>query len=281
MESVERRLEVVRAEGSRLAQYLAGLDSDAWQAPSACDRWQVGDVVAHLAGGADFYHDSVTRGLAGDASPPAGRPPPGTGDSVAANEGIARTALSLRESLGGSVLSRFEERSDRLNSLFAQIAGDQWQTPCYHPASLFPVSRFVDLRISELAMHSWDIRSPLDADARLSPDTLPTFMDMGPTVALRWGFQPGPRLPRPLRYRFQVDGAELVHTDIIIDGDDCHGEAPSQDEQPDLTFRCSAQTLALVLYGRADTAAALADGRLTWDGDPSLARQFSQWFGAR
>ncbi len=101
MESVERRLEVVQAEGDRLAQYLAALPSDAWTRPSACDRWEVRDVVAHLAGGADFYHDSVTRGLAGRLlAQSAGRPEPGKGDPVQSNDGIARGSIALRESLG-------------------------------------------------------------------------------------------------------------------------------------------------------------------------------------
>ena len=280
MESVERRLEVVRAEGERLAQYLAGLSSDAWHRASACDRWEVRDVVAHLAGGADFYHDSVTRGLQGDSSPSAGRPQPGTGDPVQSNEGIARGAVTLRESLGEQVLAQFRERSARLNRLFGEIASDQWDTTCYHPASFFPISRFIDLRISELAMHSHDIRSALEPEAHLSPDTLPTFMDLGPQVALRWGFRPGPKLPQPLRYRFDVSGADLDYTDIVVTGDDCLGEMPGQDA-PDMTFQCSAETLALVLYGRANTAAALADGSLKHDGDPALAQQFAQWFGVQ
>ena len=280
MESIERRLEVVQAEGERLVEYLTGLASEAWTRDSSCDRWEVRDVVAHLAGGADFYHDSVTRGLQGDSSPATGRPQPGTGDPVQSNEGIARGAVTLRESLGEQVLTQFRERSARLNHLFGEVASDQWDTTCYHPASFFPISRFIDLRISELAMHSHDIRSALEAEAHLSPDTLPTFMDLGPQVALRWGFRPSAKLPKPLRFRFNVSGAELEYTDIVVSGDDCRGELPGEDE-PDVTFQCSAETLALVLYGRANTAAALASGALKYEGDAALAQQFAQWFGVQ
>ena len=280
MESVERRLEVLQAEGERLAQYLARLPSDAWSRDSSCDRWEVRDVVAHLAGGADFYHDSVTRGLQGDSSPSAGRPEPGRGDPVQSNEGIARGSIALRESLGNDVLPQFRERNARLNQLFSEVAGDQWETTCYHPASFFPVRRFIDLRISELAMHSHDIRSALEPEARLSDDTLPTFLDLGPQVALKWGFRFGPKLERPLRFRFDIGSADLEYTDIVVEGDDCHGELPGQ-ASPDVTFRCSAETLALVLYGRANTTAALADGSLKYEGDADAARQFAQWFGVQ
>ena len=280
MESVERRLEVVQAEGDRLAQYLARLPSDAWTRPSACDRWEVRDVVAHLAGGADFYHDSVTRGLAGDSSPTPGRPEPGKGDPVQSNDGIARGSIALRESLGEEVLPQFRQRNARLNQLFAQVSGGRWETTCYHPASFFPVRRFIDLRISELAMHSHDIRSAFEPEAHLSPDALPTFMDLGPTVALRWGFTFGPKLERPLRFRFDVGSPDLECTDIVVEGDDCRGELPGNDA-PDVTFQCSPETLALVLYGRANTATALADGTLKYEGDANAAQQFARFFGVQ
>ena len=280
MESTARRLEVLQTEGDRLTQYLAALPSDAWIRPSACDRWEVRDVVAHLAGGADFYHDSVTRGLAGDSSPSLGRPEPGKGDPVQSNDGIARGSIALRESLGDDVLPQFRQRNARLNQLFGQVSGDQWETACYHPASFFPVRRFIDLRISELAMHSHDIRSALEPEAHLSSDTLPTFLDLGPSVALKWGFTFGPKLERPLRFRFDVGSPDLEYTDIVVEGDDCHGELPGSNT-PDVTFQCAPETLALVLYGRANTAAALADGALKYEGNADAARQFAQFFGVR
>ena len=129
-------------------------------------------------------------------------------------------------------------------------------------------------------MHSHDIRSALEPEAHLSPDTLPTFMDLGPQVALRWGFRFGPKLEQPLRFRFDIDSTDLEYTDIVVEGDDCHGELPGQ-AAPDVTFQCSAETLALVLYGRANTAAALADGSLKFQGDAAAAQQFAQWFGVQ
>ena len=41
-------IKVVQTESERLQQYLAALPADAWTKPSACARWEVRDVVAHL-----------------------------------------------------------------------------------------------------------------------------------------------------------------------------------------------------------------------------------------
>jgi uncharacterized protein (TIGR03083 family) len=69
---------VLREETERITAYLADLPAEAWTQPTACDAWQVQDVVAHLVGVAEFYAGNVTRGLQGDTEPPAGRPPAGS-----------------------------------------------------------------------------------------------------------------------------------------------------------------------------------------------------------
>jgi len=43
------RLKALQSEIERLTHYLTALPPDAWNHPSACARWQVADVVAHLA----------------------------------------------------------------------------------------------------------------------------------------------------------------------------------------------------------------------------------------
>jgi len=43
------RVQIVWAEAQQLTRYLHTLPPAAWHHPSACERWQVGDVVVHLA----------------------------------------------------------------------------------------------------------------------------------------------------------------------------------------------------------------------------------------
>src|SRR5215510_2345644 len=72
------RVTVVQAESERLTQYLAALPEEAWSRPSACDLWEVRDVMAHLIDDANAYIDWITRGLQGDTSAPPGWLAPGT-----------------------------------------------------------------------------------------------------------------------------------------------------------------------------------------------------------
>ena len=72
METPPQRLAMLHAEVEALTHYLASLSPAAWHSPSACDQWQVADVLAHLVPQADHLCVVIARGLQGDISPPAG-----------------------------------------------------------------------------------------------------------------------------------------------------------------------------------------------------------------
>ena len=71
------RVQMVWAEAQQITRYLHALPPAAWHCPSACERWQVNDVVVHLATCAEFYAGSICRGLQGDTTPPPGFSPIG------------------------------------------------------------------------------------------------------------------------------------------------------------------------------------------------------------
>ena len=71
----EQRVHLLKSESQRFVDYLSALPEESWGRQSACDRWLVGDVVAHLTGGVDNYFGNIVRGVAGDSSPPEGGAP--------------------------------------------------------------------------------------------------------------------------------------------------------------------------------------------------------------
>ena len=66
-------IQTVMNEATRLGDFLAGLDESAWSRDSACEGWVIGDVVAHLAGGAATWANSINQAVAGDSDPPEGQ----------------------------------------------------------------------------------------------------------------------------------------------------------------------------------------------------------------
>lgn len=276
MSSDEDRVKLVQSESEGLKQYLVGLPSDAWSRPSACDRWQVRDVVAHLASGAEFYLGNISRGLGGDLSPPEGYPPAGTGVRGAFPEANAQSAISVRERLGNQLLFTFNSTNDQLNQLLAGLGPQDRDNLCYHLIGNIPVRTYIDLRIAELAIHGWDIRSRLESEAHLSGGSQSVLMDRIPRFVER-NFRPGSSLPAPVRLRFELTGAVPTRTDIVVEGDKARME-PTVAAGANVTFHSDTETFVLLMYGRLTLASAIADDQVLVEGDHGLAAQCSQWF---
>ena len=281
METLADRVVLVQAESARLTQYLHALPADAWHQPSACTQWQIQDVVAHLTMAAEFYIDTVSRGLRGDTAPPEGFPSAGTVNAAAMAEPLAQMALATRDQLGAQVLTTFEATVTRLHSLLAGVSSQEWEHPCYHPWRLMPVQQFLAMSLQELVLHGWDIRSHLAPDTSLSPESLPALLDLIATSRtsgfLSWAFRPGPRLSTPVRYRFAVTGTTPSQVDIVVEGDQAH-ITEAGDMAASVTFHCDTETYVLVMYGRMSLEAARALGRLRIEGDQALGVAFGQWF---
>ena len=53
---------------------------------------------------------------------------------------------------------------------------------------------------------------------------------------------------------------------------------PAGSDQPDVTFQCDGETYVFVMFGRLKIADALAEGSLTFDGNPAVAIGFGRRF---
>jgi uncharacterized protein (TIGR03083 family) len=268
------RAQIVHAEAKRLEHFLRALSPEDWQRPSACDQWQVADVVAHLAGMS--IAERITRGLHSDLTPPQGGPQTGTLPEEAFREWIAQSAIATRERLGDQLLSVFIAGNDQLDQVLSALRPEDWETLCQHPMGPEPVRTFIDMRITELAMHGWDMRSRFDPQATLSTDSLPALCTTIPR-AVRRAFRPEASRSIPVRYRFVVTKPVAVRQDIVLSREGSRCE-PASDSKADVTFRCTAETYVLVMFGRCSVEAALRDGRLSYEGDPELVAAFGQAF---
>ena len=281
MDAYEGRVVLLRSDSERFERYLSALPDDAWSRQSACDRWQVADVVAHLVGVAEFYAGTVTRGVQGDTSTPEGRAPAGSANAASSSEGIARGAVANRERLGDQLLSTLSSRDNHLNEVLVGLRLEDRDKPCYHPGGFVPAGNFVDMRFKELALHDWDIRSSLEPEAGLSPASLPSMMllisNSLASGSLPWAFWPGPNLSTPVRYRFDVTQPVQLRADVAVEGDKVRLEE-SGGTAADVSFRCDTETFLLLIYGRLAPGTAIASKRLAAEGDDKLTAQFSQWF---
>ena len=271
MATSEELAALVSSESARLLEYFKGLTPSDWEAQSACDAWNSADVVAHMTMAVDMFSANIERGANGDSSPPEGMGPPEEFDLSGRMAANASRAVAMRESLGDTLVEAFAQNCDRLDALLGRMGPSDWDKQCYHPAAYLSVRRYLILRLAEMTVHEWDIRSRLEGSAKLPDDVTPALMELLPGFVVGRFFLPGSDIATPSRFRFSLtDGGSH---DIVAGGGDLRMEASGGDAA-DVTFTCSASTFALLAYGRFTLEEAVAAGDITIEGDRALAAQF-------
>ena len=274
MATSEKLAALVSSESARLLEYFKSLSPADWATQSACDAWTNADVVAHVLGAVDTFSDNIERGAGGDSSPPEGMAPPQETDMSANSARMAANAtraVAMRESLGDSLVEKFAQECDRLDKLLTGMGTGDWEKPCYHPAAILTVSRYLNLRLAEMAVHEWDIRSRLEPSAKMPDAVMPAVLDLLPGFVVGRLFRPGSQIAEQSRFRFNLtDGGSH---DIVAGGGELRMEGSTGDAA-DVTFICNGSTFALLAYGRFTVEEAVASGEMTVEGDRALAGQF-------
>ena len=271
MTTVEMKgmVDLVNLESDRLADFLTGLNDQAWSLNSACEGWTVGDVVGHLTSGAESWAANATRAVAGDADPPPGQQFLATGER-------GSHLISARQQMGPNLLSGYTTAHARLRQVLSSLGPEDWDKPCYHRRGPMPLKDYISLRVQELSVHGWDIRSGLDKSAELGEESLPVLVSKVPRW-LRTAFLPGQGLPTPTRFRFDISGPVPIKEDLLVTGDDYQVE-PSGGNQADVTFQCNTGNYILLIFGRLNLEEALTGGRLAIGGAKDRASEFTTWF---
>ena len=265
---------VVTKEATRLKAFLSRMTPQDWDADSACQGWIVEDVVAHLASGAGRWAAAITRALEGNAGPPPGGSflAPGERASHPFGPEIRQSRQQTRDELLASFISGYEQ----LANILAGVKEAGWEKPCFHRRGPLPMWQYLGVRLQELTLHGWDIRSGLDASAELWDEPLAQLMGMVPRW-LRTAFIANQDLPTPVRYRFDISSPVDVHEDILVTGAEYHA-SPSGAESADAILRGSTGNYLLLIFGRLQVEPAVASGRLSVEGSLDQAQTFNTWF---
>ena len=133
-------------------------------------------------------------------------------------------------------------------------------------------SDYVDLRIQEMTIHDWDMRSAFDPGCRLDAESVERLLEIAP-MWLGMTFRPGPAIPEAKVFRFELDGHPTRNHDVSVTGSQFH-VGPASTGQADALLRCDADSYLLYIYGRIDSSSS----RLRVAAEPALMAQFEAWF---
>ncbi len=251
--------------------------------PTACAEWDVGTVAAHLAGGAIRQRDAMLRGRDGNGGPPPGEETQPTPDQVQQSNAVNN--VQTRNEWGDALLDNFRQGYESLDDTLQ--SWNDWSISCWHRRrGTITAESYVDLRIQELVIHDWDIRSGGIGAGELDGEGIVALLPAS-EMWYQLCFRPTAPLTTPVTYRFDIgggsEGAALQH-DVVVTGDGFTVTECSSERQPELTVRGDAGTYLLCLYNRVDWNTAKRAGRIrvsqTADTIAHVAlRNLGRWFG--
>ncbi|HZC26307.1 MAG TPA: maleylpyruvate isomerase family mycothiol-dependent enzyme [Actinopolymorphaceae bacterium] len=171
-EGKDNLLRVVRQEAEGM--FALAEQPGAWEAPTACAKWQVRDVIGHLVDVTEGYFAAFDNARGGVAAPdPFGLPVMG--------ERLDERAQAFRSVSQHEMLARLRKDFDAMMEIAAGLDADEWSnltvTHPYMgplPAFFYPTAQLMDYGV-----HSWDIRQGTGRAHALSAevgDLLAPFM---------------------------------------------------------------------------------------------------------
>jgi uncharacterized protein (TIGR03083 family) len=159
----------LRASHDRLSGIVARLDTAALETRSYATEWSIAQVLSHLGSGAEIFLLNLEAGLTG-GDPPGqeafvriwdvwnARPPQEqASQSIAVNEAL----VSRVESLTPEQLASFRVAMFGMN---------------------LDITGVLRMRLSEHAVHTWDVAVMTDTAARVSPDAVALLIDGVPQM---------------------------------------------------------------------------------------------------
>jgi uncharacterized protein (TIGR03083 family) len=252
------------------------LPPEAFDQPTACSRWVVSDLIAHLVMATGFQTSMMRRGLQGDTSPPEGLPVAGALRAPTVTDLVHQLTMATKQQLGEQLLPAFNATYEEIDQFLARLDASDGDKLCYHPGALIPVSGFVDLRLMELYVHGWDMRSRLEPPAHLPPESWPVLLDLLPQF-LGYMVVPASQEAEVRRYRFALTERVADARDLIVEGGTIRLEAAGQ-TRAQVTFACDTETFLLLMWGRLALETVTADGQVSIVGDRRLAADFGRWY---
>jgi len=158
------RIKALHNSHDRLSSLLEGVAPEQVSGPSYCSDWTIAQVLSHLGSGAEIF-SLMIQAVLNDEEPPGRESFPPIWDTWNAKDPVQQAEdYKVADT---ALLEQFESLDDE------QLSGFQ--------ISMFGMElgadRLAGMRLSEHALHTWDIAAGLDDKAQLSPDAADLLID--------------------------------------------------------------------------------------------------------
>jgi uncharacterized protein (TIGR03086 family) len=148
---------------------LASVGAGDWDRPTPCEDWDVHHLVAHVIGGNRFGALILDGASAEDAF----------------------TTVVARRQVGDDPVADLDESHAELRARFVLPGALDGTVDHIHGA--VPASRFLEMRVYDVALHTWDLARAVEAPDALDPGLAATTLG----VVTGWDGEPEPPGPSP------------------------------------------------------------------------------------
>ncbi|TMR94998.1 maleylpyruvate isomerase family mycothiol-dependent enzyme [Nonomuraea basaltis] len=174
MSSADAVIATLRTGHDSLAELVSKLSEDDLARPSGAAEWDISQVLSHLGSGAEIAQTTVQAALDG-------KPNPGGDFNVTVWD--RWNAMTRRQRADG-FLQASHTQTGLYESLDAGTRESLRIDVGFMPAPV-DVATAARLRLSELTLHSWDVRVGFDEHATLPPDATNELLHQSPDL-LEW-----------------------------------------------------------------------------------------------
>lgn len=231
-------VEAVRRSHDGLAKLVAGLDADELRGPSYDTDWSIAQVLSHLGSQAVIFSMFLDSALTGTDVPGPERFHP-VWDAWNARDAVAQRDESVQAN--EELVSRIEGLDDAtVGSFRLALFGND-----------LDLAGFARMRLSEHAVHAWDVAVALDPKARVDAGSVQLLLDTLGPVAARSG-QPAAE-PFTVLLRTS-DPASTVVVSVGTAEGSVALEAAAEGSAYDGEVSLPAEAYLRLMYGRLDVA---------------------------
>jgi uncharacterized protein (TIGR03083 family) len=157
-------LRVVRREADQM--FALAEQPGAWDAPTACESWQVKDVIGHVVDTTEGYFQAFDTARAGSEAPPAY-------GLAGMHERAGRSAQSFRDLSQQEMMARARADLDKMIGILEPLTADEWSGLIVPHFYMGPVPAFIYAagQLMDYGVHTWDIRQGSGLAHALPADT--------------------------------------------------------------------------------------------------------------
>ena len=260
---VDLSLKYIRRLTGELRGELTALPPQDWDRPSNCLPWSVGQLVAHVVTSGELFRIAVERGLAGNIEP------------VISEVERARQIRELAAAAPAEVLDRLDRATDAMEALYERLSADELEVVCYHRRGNRSARWYVQHRLAEVAFHAWDVQRSLGRPAVFDREVAAFLLPMLLESNLPRTYRSGPGGEG--RFRLTSVGGDPDPSWLLIASRE-QLDVQRDAGHADVTIAAPPETLALLIYGRADLLDEERQGRARIAGDRALAGRFHTVF---